>query len=248
MAWARWRVLAGVLGVTFGHGCLRAIAMGDPPISRLTLVPRFREPQEGRGMPRELEVRVAAPESARAVTVALPSGEVLSTRYDAERGVWSLHFFVEAPASGSCVLGVSVLGARRAAEGLQLPCSTSPDSPVVRISVERAGARDDDLAITARAIVVAEGRMPSGIAASVMECARHVEVRTPDARLVILGAVRDGVFRGRWRPGSLPMDRFRVRVVSVDRALDERTSEVDLPLPPVVTADDTRVFAVARYP
>jgi hypothetical protein len=230
--WGRWTVLVGVLAAAFGHWCLRAIAMVDPSTPRLTLVPSRRIRL------RDLEARVAAPEAARGVTITLPDGETRLAHYDPDRGLWTLRFFIdEGSPERLCTLGVGIVGADGRAESLQLPYSTSSRSPVVRISLRRVAEHAEAVEITARSIVAAQGTTAAGVAVNVVEDARHVEVLMPDGRLVILGPVEDGVFRGYWRPRRMSRGPLRIRVASVDRALDERVGEASLVLPSAATAD-----------
>jgi hypothetical protein len=245
--WARWTVLVAVLGATFGRWCLRAIAMGDPPISRLTLVPRYREAEEGREVPgpdalaalaHDAEVRVSAPEDARSVSVILPSGEARSARYDPDRRVWTLRFRdEEGTRARAGEVGVRIVGEDGRVEALRLLYTIDRHAAAVSVSVRPVAGDRGRFEIRAQQRVMAEDRATDGLSASVAEDPRHVEVRMPDGRLVILGLVEGGLFRGYWRPRSVPSGSLTLRVVAVDRSLNERVSDVRLAPLRDVTAD-----------
>jgi len=238
--WARWTLLVAVLAVTFGRWCLWAIAMGDPPVSR------YREPEEGREAPgpnalvalaRDVEVRVSAPEDVRFVRVTLPSGETRSARYDPDRGIWALRFLTEngAPERDHEV-GVRIVGEDGRFEALRLSYTIDRQAPV-SVSLRSVAGHRREFEIRAQQRVMAEGEAGSGLSARVVEDPRHVEVRTPDGRLIILGYVEGGLFRGCWHPRPLPTGPLTLRVVAVDRALNERVNDVHLAPLRDVTAD-----------
>ena len=62
--------------------------------------------------------------------------------------------------------------------------------------------------------------------ASVLTDAKRVEVRTPDGQVLSLTHVRLGEFVGQWRPTGAWDHTTKLRVVAVDRALNENVIEV----------------------
>jgi multidrug resistance efflux pump len=65
--------------------------------------------------------------------------------------------------------------------------------------------------------------------AAVLTDAKRVEVRAPDGQLLTLTHVRLGEFAGTWKPLSPVAAHSKLRLVAVDRALNERAIEVEVP-------------------
>jgi hypothetical protein len=223
-ALARWGLLAAVVETAMGRPEGPSLA----PDRSQALPGSRRDATRTGGDAGEREVRVYAPESARAVHVTLPNGETRLARYDTERGLWSVRFFLgESALDGRHDVWVRVTHAGRV-EVLRLFYIASRTAPVVTVALRPVGREPDSLEITATEVVAATTTTTAGLAASIAESTRHVEVRTPDGKLAILGQWKEGVFHGYWTPSRRLSGPVRLRVVAVDRALHERVSEVTL--------------------
>ena len=103
-----------------------------------------------------------------------------------------------------------------------MPYVVDTQGPRLDVAIRRLG---DRFRIVARQRLAPE----EAARADVHTDARRVEVSTPDGQDLVLTAQRLGEFVGTWTPHSPPDAHAKLRVVAVDRALNERATEVELP-------------------
>jgi len=123
---------------------------------------------------------------------------------------------------------VRITHAHGQAELLKLQYVVDTEAPVVQLALSPRARDPQTLEITATVVVVDAETSPHGTTAQAREECRRVEVRVPDGRVIVLGRVRDGVFRGVWRPRQPITGPVDLTVVTVDRALNERVARVSL--------------------
>jgi hypothetical protein len=177
--------------------------------------------------PGDPEIRIPAPADARSVVVDFPFGETKSAAYEQDErtagGSWVVRFLVdEHTPDGDYTITVRITHADGRVEILQVPYHVDTHAPAVDVVVRRAGSR--------YRIVATQRLAPQDASrASVLTDARRVEVSTPDGQLLSLTALRLGTFVGTWTPHVRPGPHAKLRVVAVDRALNERATEVEVP-------------------
>lgn len=176
--------------------------------------------------PGDPEVRIPAPRDAESVVVVLPFGETKTAVFeDDERGgAWVARFLVDATTpDGDYEILVRITHKGGRVEILKLPYVVDTKTPVLDVTVERrAGGA---YAIRAKQRLDASERDRPQIYTD----AKRVEVRAPDGQVLALTAVRLGEFAGTWRPTMPVAPGSALRLVAVDRARNERATEVALP-------------------
>ncbi len=179
--------------------------------------------------PGDPEVRVLAPADARSVVVTFPWGESVPALYEADLRAWTVRFLVPAGTpEGPYDVWVHITHANGRAELLKLGYTVDEQAPVVRVKMAPREKDPQTMEITATVVVVDATTSRSGTTAQSREECRRVEVRVPDGRVIVLGLVRDGLFRGLWRPRQPVTGPLELTVVTVDRALNERLARVSL--------------------
>jgi hypothetical protein len=177
--------------------------------------------------PGDPEIRIPAPADARSVVVDFPFGETKSAVYEQDErtggGSWVVRFLVdEHTPDGNYTITVRITHADGRVEILQVPYHVDTQAPALDVVIRRAGSK--------YRIVATQRLAPQDAShAAVLTDARRVEVSTPDGQILPLTALRLGTFVGTWTPRVRPGPHARLRVVAVDRALNERTTEVDVP-------------------
>lgn len=175
--------------------------------------------------PGDPEIRIPAPADARSVVVDFPFGETKSAVYEDDGcgGSWVVRFLVdEHTPDGTYEIAVRVTYADGQVEIRKVPYVVDTQGPRLDVAIRRLGRRFR---------VVARQRLaPQEMArADVLTDARRVEVSTPDGQDLALTAVRLGEFVGTWTPHVPPDAHAKLRVIAIDRALNERATEVELP-------------------
>ncbi len=188
--------------------------------------------------PGDPEVRVPAPSDAQSVVVVFPFGETKPAVFesDAQGGAWVARFLVDrSTPDGTYEIVVRITHKDGRVEVLKLPYVVDTKSPKLEVVTERKA--NGTVVIRAKQQLTAEevealGAGPGTIAerrvrhAHILTDAKRVEVRTPDGQVLSLVHVRLGEFVGTWKPAGAASGKLRV--VAVDRALNESVTEIDL--------------------
>lgn len=193
--------------------------------------------------PGDPEVRIPAPPDAQSVVVVLPFGETKTATFEADerggKGAWVARFLVDRRTpDGSYEIVVRVTHADGRVEILRLPYVVDTLHPNLDVTVtpKRGGAFEIRAKQRLSAAEI-EAQAPSSAGtlaerreryAHVLTDAKRVEVRTPDGQTLSLVHLRLGEFVGTWTPSGPLADR-KLRVVAVDRALNETVLEVAVP-------------------
>ncbi len=196
--------------------------------------------------PGDPEVRIFAPEDARAVVVTLPTGETKLAELEPELHAWTTRFLIDKDTpDGTYDVGVRVVRADGTVENETLHYVVDTQKPKVTVKLRRSSTRPGSYEISATqeisegevAHAVAPGLRGSSLAddrlrfAEILTDAQHVEVALPDGQTVALTAIRLGEFRGTWTPRGPYTGSVHARVVTTDRALNQDVREMDLALP-----------------
>ena len=185
--------------------------------------------------PGDPEVRIPAPADASSVVVVFPFGETKTATWEESERTWIVRFLVDRQTpDGTYEITVRVTHHDGRVEILRLPYTVDTQRPNLDVTVVakkggyeiRAKQRLSEAEVDAQAPglgTVAERRERF---ASVLTDAKRVEVRTPDGQVLSLVHVKLGEFVGQWTPSG-PWDHAaKLRVVAVDRALNENVLEV----------------------
>jgi hypothetical protein len=192
--------------------------------------------------PGDPEIRIPAPADARGVVVVLPFGETKDAAWedDAQGGSWVARFLIDAHTpDGTYDIVVRITHADGHVEILKVPYVVDTQRPNLDVQVvRRRGGRFEIRAtqrLTEPEIAAAQPGLAGTLderrarAATVLTDAKRVEVVTPDGQTLSLTAVSLGKFVGTWTPSAPVAPHAKLRVVAVDRALNERVTEVELP-------------------
>jgi hypothetical protein len=193
--------------------------------------------------PGDPEVRIPAPADAQSVVVVFPFGETKSAVFESAEngpGSWVARFLVDAHTpDGTYEIVVRITHRDGRVEILKLPYVVDTQRPNLDVSVRarrngsyeiRAKQRLTQAEIDAQA-PNAEGTLEEKRLryAAVLTDAKRVEVRAPDGQLITLTHLTLAEFVGTWKPNAPIAPHAKLRLVAVDRALNERAIEVDLP-------------------
>jgi hypothetical protein len=192
--------------------------------------------------PGDPEIRIPAPANARSVIVDFPFGETKRAVWedDDEGGSWVARFLVDARTpDGRYEIVVRITHADGSVEILRLSYLVDRLSPTLDVTLRPHGPGRFEIVATQRITadeVAAQapaastgGREHGERLAAVLTDARRVEAATPDGQRFALTPVRLGVFVGTWRLGGPVAPGSKIRLVVADRALNERTMEVEVP-------------------
>jgi hypothetical protein len=192
--------------------------------------------------PGDPEIRIPAPADAQSVVVVFPFGETKSATWedDEHGGSWVARFLVDAQTpDGTYDIVVRVTHADGRVEILQVPYIVDTQRPNLDVRVVakpggkyeiRAEQRLTAEETAAQAPVLGGTREEkSAHAARLLTDAKRVEVLTPDGQTLSLVHVRLGEFVGTWTPAAPVAPHARLRIVAVDRALNERVIETEVP-------------------
>jgi hypothetical protein len=192
--------------------------------------------------PGDPEIRVPAPADARSVVVVLPFGETKDAAWedDARGGSWVARFLVDAHTpDGTYEIVIRVTHADGSVEIQKVPYVVDTQRPNldVRVVARRGGKyeiratqrlTEEEIAAQAPGLTGSLDEKRARTAA-VLTDAKRVEVVTPDGQTLSLAAVRVGEFAGTWTPKGPVAPHAKLRIVAVDRALNERAMDVELP-------------------
>jgi hypothetical protein len=176
--------------------------------------------------PGDPEVRIPAPADALNVVVVFPFGETKSAVFenDDRGGTWVARFLVDGHTpDGAYLITIRITHADGRVEIVELPYVVDTKQPDLAVTVEPQ--QNGSYLIKAKQKLDAvESKKPQ-----IYTDAKRVEVRAPDGQLIALTHVRLGEFVGTWRPNGAVAPGAKLRLVAVDRALNERVLEVGLP-------------------
>lgn len=192
--------------------------------------------------PGDPEVRIPAPADAQSVVVVFPFGETKSAAFenDSHGGTWVARFLVDAHTpDGTYEILVRITHKDGRVEILKLPYVVDTMQPNLDVTVRAKGNGAYEIKAKQRltqAEIDAQAPSATGTLdekrlryAAVLTDAKRVEVRAPDGQLLTLTHLRLGEFIGTWRPNGPLAPHAKLRLVAVDRALNERVIEVDVP-------------------
>lgn len=184
--------------------------------------------------PGDPEVRIPAPADAQSVVVVYPFGETKNATF--EDGTWVSRFLVDRQTpDGTYQILVRITHADGRLEILELPYVVDTKQPNFDVTItkkrggyeirakQRLSAEEIEAQAPGTDPVEARGKR----LAHVLTDAKRVEVRTPDGQTLSLTHVKLGEFVGTWTPKGL--QEGKLRLVAVDRALNERVLEVEVP-------------------
>jgi hypothetical protein len=195
--------------------------------------------------PGDPEVRIPAPADAQSVVVVFPFGETKSAVFeaDAQGGAWVARFLVDrSTPDGTYEIVVRVTLADGTVQLSKLPYVVDTKSPKLRVTTTRKPSGAVEIrAVQELSAEEIEAQAPSALGtldakrmryAHILTDAKRVEVRAPDGQVISLVHVKLGEFVGTWRPGPAASAgrgvRGSLRVVAVDRALNESVQDVEL--------------------
>lgn len=176
--------------------------------------------------PGDPEVRIPAPADAQSVVVLFPFGETKNAVFEQDEhgGSWVARFLVDAHTpDGTYEITIRITHRDGRVEILTVPYVVDTKTPDLDVVIEPKA--NGSYVIRAKQKLDAdESRRPQ-----VYTDAKRVEVRAPDGQVLSLVHVRLGEFVGTWRPTSPVARGSKMRLVAVDRALNERALEVEVP-------------------
>ena len=185
--------------------------------------------------PGDPEVQIPAPADASSVVVVFPFGETKAATWEESERTWIVRFLVDRQTpDGTYEIVVRITHHDGRVEILRLPYTVDTQQPNLDVTVIarnggyeiRAKQRLSEAEIEAQAPGLGTIAERHERFASVLTDAKRVEVRTPDGQVLSLTHVRLGEFVGQWRPTGAWDHTTKLRVVAVDRALNENVIEV----------------------
>lgn len=196
--------------------------------------------------PGDPEVRIPAPQDAQSVVVVFPFGETKTATFEPDersgdgRGFWVARFLVDQRTpDGTYEIVVRITHKDGRVEILKLPYVVDTMRPTFDVSV--TPKKGGGFEIRAKQRLTAEeveAQAPTRLGsidqrrqryAHILTDAKRVEVRTPDGQTLSLVHVRLGEFVGTWIPNGTVAAGTKLRLVAVDRALNENVIEVEAP-------------------
>ncbi len=187
----------------------------------------------GRALPGDPEIRIPAPEDARAVTVVLPFGETLTARWEPLLGVWTARFLIprDAP-EGTHPVRVIVTHADGHVETRSVWYTVDSSAPLVHLEVIGDARPGSDVTLRATQTVTRGDRLASGpfamrgVGIEIIDDARRVEVRTPDGDVIDLAQTVPGTWEGVWHVPAAAHGAVSLHVFAVDMAANVREQSV----------------------
>jgi hypothetical protein len=196
--------------------------------------------------PGDPEIAIPAPADARSVVVVFPFGETKVAVYEPALRRWSVRFLVDAStpdgtyeatarityADGHVQLvRVSyVVDTRAPAVDVTLrPTTGEPGTYEVR-AAQRLTPDDVRRAIPNAPAGASMAELRRRYGAHLADLAR-VEVRFPDGAVLPLSPLSPGELVGRWTPREPVLGDVALSVVAVDRALNQSTADIVVPVP-----------------
>lgn len=166
--------------------------------------------------PGDPEIKIPAPQDARAVVVSFPFGETKLAVWDDEQAAWMVRFLIDqATADGVYEVRVTITHADGHLEVIKLPYTVDTKAPAVKVTATRDG--------TGYKLVARQQ------ANGARKDADRVEVLLPDGTVLRLTMTKWGKFEGRWEPATPVSGPVTLRVVARDAALNQATSELVIP-------------------
>jgi hypothetical protein len=194
--------------------------------------------------PGDPEVRIPAPSDAQSVVVVFPFGETKTATYEPDDGaghggVWVVRFLVDRRTpDGTYEILARITHKDGRLELVRIPYVVDTQRPNLDVSVRRRRGDVFEIRATQRLTpeeVLAQTPNVGGTVgerrqqcAHVLTDAKRVEVRTPDGQTLSLTHAKLGEFVGTWTPTSAVPVGAKLRVVAVDRALNENVTEVEV--------------------
>lgn len=192
--------------------------------------------------PGDPEVRIPAPRDAASVVIVFPFGETKAAAFedDADGGAWVARFLVDARTpDGAYTIVVRITHADGRVEIVELPYVVDTIAPTLDVDVRADGRGRFAIEATQRLTEAEIDALAPGSSGSLAERRRRhantltdasrVEVHAPDGQVLALTHVRLGRFTGTWRPRDPAAAGGRLRLVVVDRALNQRLLDVEVP-------------------
>lgn len=222
----------------------KATGTGDPAVSGRDLDGSGRSASvtPDHLQPGDPEVRIPAPADAQSVVVVFPFGETKNAAFemDSHGGAWVVRFLVDrATPDGTYEIVARVTHKDGRVEIVKLPYVVDTQTPHLAVTVTPKAHGAFEIRakqeLSAAEIEAQTAGMPGTLEqkrvryAHVLTDAKRVEVRTPDGQILSLVHVRLGEFVGTWRPSGQVAPKSKLRVVAVDRALNESTMDVEVP-------------------
>jgi hypothetical protein len=192
--------------------------------------------------PGDPEVRIPAPADAQSVVVVFPFGETKTASFEPDDarggGVWVARFLVDRHTpDGTYEILIRITHRDGRIELMKLPYVVDTLHPNLDVTVVRKPNGAFEIRAKQRLTaeeIEAQGPTSMGTLderrqrfAQILTDAKRVEVRTPDGQTLSLTHVRLGEFVGTWTPSG-SYARGKLRVVAVDRALNESVTEVEV--------------------
>jgi hypothetical protein len=192
--------------------------------------------------PGDPEIRIPAPADAQSVVVVLPFGETKSAAWedDDAGGAWVARFLVDAHTpDGRYDIVVRVTHADGRVEILNVPYVVDTQRPSLDVRIIARRRWTYEIHATQRLTAAEIAAQAPGLAgtldekrallAQMLTDAKRVEVATPDGQTLSLVQHTLGEFVGTWTPTGPLAPHAKLRVVAVDRALNERVLEAEVP-------------------
>lgn len=167
--------------------------------------------------PGDPEIKIPAPQDARAVVVSFPFGETKLAMWDDDQAAWMVRFLIDQQtADGVYKVRVTITHADGHVEVLELPYTVDTKAPLVEVTAVKQGT---GYLIKARQKADDYKRKD----------ADKVEVLLPDGTVMQLKMTAWGRFEGTWQPASPLAAPVTLRVVARDNALNQATQELVVP-------------------
>lgn len=191
--------------------------------------------------PGDPEVRIPAPADAQSVVVVFPFGETKNATFelDSHGGTWIARFLVDrATPDGTYDIVVRVTHKDGRVQIITIPYVVDTLTPNldVKIVAKNGGYEIRAKQVLTEAEIAAQAPSSTGTIgekrvryAHILTDAKRVEVATPDGQVLSLIHVKLGEFVGTWKPIGKVAEKSSLRVVAVDRALNESVMNVELP-------------------
>ncbi len=188
--------------------------------------------------PGDPEVRIFAPKDSKSVVLVLPTGETLPATWDVGAQAWTVRFLVdkETP-DGTYELVVRITRHDDSVEVQRLEYVVDTQKPTLEVTMTKKGGSFEIHAvqvITAHELdaQIPKARRKGTLAedqkafATVLLDVKRVEVAMPDGQLLSLSASKLGDLHGTWTPKAPVTGKVTLKVVAVDRALNQNAFDV----------------------
>lgn len=190
------------------------------PEARATVSP-------ARSLPGDPEIRIPAPEDARAVTIVLPFGESIAASWEDQISMWTARFLIPRDAQeGTYPIEALVTHASGQLEHLRLWYTVDATAATVHIEVDGAIVPGAEVVLRAEQVITAAdlaqvGRRPGELTserAILLSDARRVEARAPGGEIILFQPAGPGAWQASWTVPPDATGRITLDVVVVDMA------------------------------